>query len=165
MVRRAEEIGLNRLRPSRGKAPSRIHRDWGPTVRPGFLSAESGANSVQVLPVSLLPWPARFSGLDSRRGRCLAETPAERLRFSGGAPPKPGAVRGPMWRSSERSRSGWDGEFESPLLQRRVSNEPSRGAWHAHDLACGSSGSPKPMTSADAPPPPNTTSRVAVAHA
>jgi hypothetical protein len=27
--------------------------------------------------------------------------------------PKPGAVRGPMWRSSERSRSGWDGEFES----------------------------------------------------
>src|SRR5277367_5408296 len=70
--------------PSRGKAPSRIHRDRGPTVRSGFLSAESGANSVQVLPVSLLPWPARFSGLDSRRGRCLAETPAERLRFSGG---------------------------------------------------------------------------------
>ena len=25
-----------------------------------------------------------------------------------------------MWRSSERSRSGWDGEFESPFLQRRV---------------------------------------------
>jgi hypothetical protein len=35
-----------------------------------------------------------------------------------GATPKPGAVRGPMWSSSERSRSGWDGEFESPLLQR-----------------------------------------------
>jgi hypothetical protein len=29
-------------------------------------------------------WPARFSGLDFHRGRCLAETPAERLRFSGG---------------------------------------------------------------------------------
>ena len=55
MVRRAEEIALNRPPPSRGKAPSRIHRDWGPTVRSGFLSAESGANSVQVLPVSLLP--------------------------------------------------------------------------------------------------------------
>jgi hypothetical protein len=27
---------------------------------------------------------------------------------------------GPMWRPSERLRSGWDGEFESPLLQRRV---------------------------------------------
>jgi hypothetical protein len=25
-----------------------------------------------------------------------------------------------MWRPSERWRSGWDGEFESPLLQRRV---------------------------------------------
>src|SRR5277367_1314952 len=77
--------------PSRGKAPSRIHRDRGPTVRSGFLSAESGANSVQVLPVSLLPWPARFSGLDSRRGRCLAETPAERLRFSGGRDSKTGS--------------------------------------------------------------------------
>jgi hypothetical protein len=31
-----------------------------------------------------------------------------------------------MWRSSERSRSGWDGEFESPLLQQAVclSGEP-----------------------------------------
>jgi hypothetical protein len=27
---------------------------------------------------------------------------------------------GPMWRPSERWRSGWDGEFESPLLQRGV---------------------------------------------
>ena len=25
-----------------------------------------------------------------------------------------------MWRPSERWRSGWDGEFEAPLLQRRV---------------------------------------------
>src|SRR5205814_3807453 len=31
---------------------------------------------------------------------------------------------GPMWRPSERWRSGWDGEFESPLLQRGVSCEP-----------------------------------------
>jgi hypothetical protein len=31
---------------------------------------------------------------------------------------------GPMWCPSERWRSGWDGEFESPLLQRGVSNEP-----------------------------------------
>jgi hypothetical protein len=29
-----------------------------------------------------------------------------------------------MWRPSERWRSGWDGEFESPLLQRGVSCEP-----------------------------------------
>src|ERR1700719_1599734 len=38
---------------------------------------------------------------------------------------------GPMWRPSERWRSGWDGEFESPLLQRRVLCEPdflNRGA-------------------------------------
>jgi hypothetical protein len=39
---------------------------------------------------------------------------------------------GPMWRPSERWRSGgWDGEFESPLLQRRVRCEPDfldRGA-------------------------------------
>jgi hypothetical protein len=33
---------------------------------------------------------------------------------------------GPMWRPLERRRSGWDGEFESPLLQRPVclSSEP-----------------------------------------
>jgi len=31
---------------------------------------------------------------------------------------------GPMWRPLERWRSGWDGEFESPLLQRRVCCEP-----------------------------------------
>src|SRR5271155_4465261 len=27
---------------------------------------------------------------------------------------------GPMWHPSERWRSGWDGEFESPLLQQPV---------------------------------------------
>jgi hypothetical protein len=27
---------------------------------------------------------------------------------------------GPMWRPSERWRSRWDGEFESPLLQQAV---------------------------------------------
>jgi class 3 adenylate cyclase len=45
-----------------------------------------------------------------------------------GATPKPGAVRGPMWRSSECSRSGWDGEFESPFLQRGIAanSKPSR---------------------------------------
>jgi hypothetical protein len=31
---------------------------------------------------------------------------------------------GPIWRPSERWRSWWDGEFESPLLQRRVTSEP-----------------------------------------
>src|ERR1700730_5074953 len=31
---------------------------------------------------------------------------------------------GPMWRPSERWRSGWDGEFESSLLHRRVMCEP-----------------------------------------
>jgi hypothetical protein len=38
-----------------------------------------------------------------------------------------------MWRSSERSRSEWDGEFESPFLQRRVrklSVPPSLPARH-----------------------------------
>jgi len=29
-----------------------------------------------------------------------------------------------MWRTSERWRSGWDGEFESPLLQQGVTCEP-----------------------------------------
>ena len=42
-------------------------------------------------------WPARFSGLDSRRGRCLAETPAERLRFSGGRDSETGSGARPMW--------------------------------------------------------------------
>jgi hypothetical protein len=41
-----------------------------------------------------------------------------------GATPKLGAVRGTIWRPSERWRSWWDGEFESPLLQRRVTSEP-----------------------------------------
>jgi hypothetical protein len=43
-----------------------------------------------------------------------------------GATPKPGAVRGPCGASSERLRSRWDGEFESPLLQQPVclSGEP-----------------------------------------
>jgi hypothetical protein len=39
---------------------------------------------------------------------------------------------GPMWRPSEGWLSGWDGEFESPLLQRRVTCEPeilSLAAW------------------------------------
>jgi hypothetical protein len=31
---------------------------------------------------------------------------------------------GPLWRPSERWRSGWDGEFESPLLQHGVKREP-----------------------------------------
>jgi hypothetical protein len=31
---------------------------------------------------------------------------------------------GPMWHPSERWRSGWDGEFESPLLLRGVTCEP-----------------------------------------
>src|SRR5437868_13257736 len=33
-----------------------------------------------------------------------------------------------MWRPSERWRSGWDGEFESPLLQQRVYCELRRWA-------------------------------------
>jgi hypothetical protein len=119
MVRRAEDLALNLPSPSRGTAPSRIHRDRGPTVRSGFLSAESGANSVQVLPVSLLPLAGSVLGCR----RCLAETPAERLRFSEGRDSETGSGARSMWRSSERSRSGWDGEFESPFLQQGVRNE------------------------------------------
>jgi hypothetical protein len=51
---------------------------------------------------------------------------AKKVADDSGATPKPGAVRGTMWRPSERWRSGWDGEFESPLLQQPVclSSEP-----------------------------------------
>jgi hypothetical protein len=43
-------------------------------------------------------------------------------RFSGGRDSETRErCAGPMmWRPLERRRSGWDGEFESPLLQRRV---------------------------------------------
>jgi hypothetical protein len=41
-----------------------------------------------------------------------------------------------MWRPSERWRSGWDGEFESPLLQRGVCEPsvPRRRIGEEHDL-------------------------------
>src|ERR1700730_13346148 len=49
--------------------------------------------------------------------------PRRTWRFSGGRDSETGSGSGPMWRTSERWRSGWDGEFESPLLQRRVGCE------------------------------------------
>ena len=42
--------------------------------------------------------------------------PRRTWRFSGGRDSETGSGGGPMWRASERWRSGWDGEFESPLL-------------------------------------------------
>src|ERR1700720_2275219 len=67
--------------------------------------------------------------------------PRRTWRFSGGSDSETGSGGGPMWRASERWRSGWDGEFESPLLQRRVSCEPGflrQGAENFCSAACGS---------------------------
>jgi hypothetical protein len=50
----------------------------------------------------------------------VAESSAERWRFSGGRDSETGSSGGTHVAPSERWRSGWDGEFESPLLQRRV---------------------------------------------
>jgi hypothetical protein len=50
----------------------------------------------------------------------VAENSAERWRFSGGRDSETGSSGGTHVAPSERWRSGWDGEFESPLLQRRV---------------------------------------------
>jgi hypothetical protein len=49
-----------------------------------------------------------------------AESSAERSRFSGGRDSETGSSGGTHVAPSERWRSGWDHEFESPLLQRRV---------------------------------------------
>ena len=46
--------------------------------------------------------------------------PAERWRFSGGRDSETGSSGGTHVAHSERWRSRWDHEFESPLLQRRV---------------------------------------------
>jgi hypothetical protein len=54
----------------------------------------------------------------------VAENSAERWRFSGGRDSETGSNGGTHVAPSERWRSGWDGEFESPLLQRRVTCEP-----------------------------------------
>ena len=50
----------------------------------------------------------------------VAESSAERWRFSGGRASETGSSGGTHVAPSERWRSGWDHEFESPLLQRRV---------------------------------------------
>ena len=50
----------------------------------------------------------------------VAESSAERWRFSGGSDSETGSSGGTHVAPSERWRSGWDGEFESPLLQQRV---------------------------------------------
>src|SRR5437588_7532433 len=44
---------------------------------------------------------------------------------------------GPMWRPSERWRSGWDGEFESPLLQQTVCLSPASAFLSARVWAAG----------------------------
>jgi hypothetical protein len=89
VVRRAEEIGLNR--PPVVGEPRRGLRGPAEFIVTGdrqFDPASSVRSPVQTRSrfyrYPFCRWPARFSGLDSRRGRCLAETPAERLRFSGG---------------------------------------------------------------------------------
>ena len=50
----------------------------------------------------------------------VAESSAERWRFSGGRDSETGSSGGTHVAPSERWRSGWDHEFESPLLQQRV---------------------------------------------
>ena len=50
----------------------------------------------------------------------VAESYAERWLFSGGRASETGSSGGTHVAPSERWRSGWDHEFESPLLQRRV---------------------------------------------
>jgi hypothetical protein len=54
--------------------------------------------------------------------RAVAETQNDGASQEG-TTPKPGAVRGTQWAALRSWRSGWDGEFESPLLQRRVTCE------------------------------------------
>jgi hypothetical protein len=56
----------------------------------------------------------------------VAESSAERWRFSGGRDSEIGSSGGTHVAPSERWRSGWDHEFESPLLQQPVclSGEP-----------------------------------------
>ena len=48
----------------------------------------------------------------------VAESSAERWRFSGGRDSETASSGGTQLAPSERWRSGWDHEFESPLLQR-----------------------------------------------
>jgi hypothetical protein len=48
----------------------------------------------------------------------VAESSAERWLFSGGRASETGSSGGTHVAPSERWRSGWDHEFESPLLQR-----------------------------------------------
>jgi hypothetical protein len=56
----------------------------------------------------------------------VAETPQNHGASQGGATPKPGTVGGTnLGGPSECWCSGWDGEFESPLLQRGVHCEPA----------------------------------------
>jgi hypothetical protein len=50
----------------------------------------------------------------------VAETPQNNGASQEGTTPRPGAYAGPIWHPSERWRSAWDGEFESPLLQQPV---------------------------------------------
>ena len=50
----------------------------------------------------------------------VAGSSAERWRFSGGRDSETGSSGGTHVAPSERWRSGWDHEFESPLLQRGV---------------------------------------------
>src|ERR1700730_14312294 len=64
--------------------------------------------------------------------------PRRTWRFSGGRDSETGSGSGPMWRTSERWRSGWDGEFESPLLQQRVTCELDFG----RDAFCTASSPP-----------------------
>jgi hypothetical protein len=99
MVRRAEEIGPNCPPPlSRQGRPA----EFIVTGDRQFDLASSVRSPVQTRSTfyryPFCRWPARFSGLDSRRGRCLAETPAERLRFSGGRDSETGSGARSLWR-------------------------------------------------------------------
>ena len=59
----------------------------------------------------------------------VAENSVERWRFSGGRDSETGSNGGTHVAPSERWRSGWDGEFESPLLQQPVCLSGETRGW------------------------------------
>jgi hypothetical protein len=59
----------------------------------------------------------------------VAENSAERWRFSGGRDSETGSNGGTHVAPSKRWRSGWDEEFESPLLQQPVCLSGETRGW------------------------------------
>jgi hypothetical protein len=128
------------LPPAGSRVRTRFPGSWSPTPRglrnleknpvAGESEADAAAISRSAYAAAVLAPPIRCDRYVSIRtpedegvgaAGAVAETPAERWRFSGGRDSETGSgARDPCWRPSERWRSGWDGEFESPLLQQAV---------------------------------------------